>query len=66
MKGGSKDFWFVLTAETLSWFKDEEVRNGLWLINMHAKSQRLKFISWNKLLMFCMKMGQKKIVSYEK
>ena len=27
MKGGSKDFWFVLTAESLSWFKDEEVRN---------------------------------------
>ena len=25
MKGGSKDFWFVLTAESLSWFKDEEV-----------------------------------------
>lgn len=25
MKGGSKDFWFVLTAENLSWFKDEEV-----------------------------------------
>lgn len=26
MKGGSKDFWFVLTAESLSWYKDEEVR----------------------------------------
>ena len=25
MKGGSKDFWFVLTAESLAWFKDEEV-----------------------------------------
>lgn len=25
MKGGSKDYWFVLTAESLSWFKDEEV-----------------------------------------
>ena len=25
IKGGSKDFWFVLTAENLSWFKDEEV-----------------------------------------
>lgn len=25
MKGGSKDFWFVLTAESLSWFRDEEV-----------------------------------------
>jgi dynamin GTPase len=26
IKGGSKDFWFVLTAENLSWFKDDEVR----------------------------------------
>jgi hypothetical protein len=25
MKGGSKEFWFVLTAESLAWFKDEEV-----------------------------------------
>lgn len=27
MKGGSKDYWFVLTAESLSWYKDEEVRS---------------------------------------
>ena len=25
MKGGSRDYWFVLTSETLSWYKDEEV-----------------------------------------
>ena len=25
MKGGAKDYWFVLTAETLSWYKDDEV-----------------------------------------
>ena len=24
--GGSRDYWFVLTSESLSWFKDEEVR----------------------------------------
>ncbi|KAK2498338.1 hypothetical protein MC885_000968 [Smutsia gigantea] len=24
MKGGSKEYWFVLTAESLSWYKDEE------------------------------------------
>uniref|UniRef100_A0A674GFC4 dynamin GTPase n=1 Tax=Taeniopygia guttata TaxID=59729 RepID=A0A674GFC4_TAEGU len=28
MKGGSKEYWFVLTAESLSWYKDEEVRPG--------------------------------------
>ncbi len=25
MKGGAKEYWFVLTAESLSWYKDEEV-----------------------------------------
>jgi hypothetical protein len=29
MKGGSKEYWFVLTAESLSWYKDEEV-SGRW------------------------------------
>ncbi|EPY83286.1 dynamin-1 [Camelus ferus] len=24
MKGGSKEYWFVLTAENLSWYKDDE------------------------------------------
>ncbi|KAF4520280.1 hypothetical protein B566_EDAN010227 [Ephemera danica] len=24
MKGGSRDYWFVLTSESISWFKDEE------------------------------------------
>lgn len=27
MKGGAKEYWFVLTAESLSWFKDDEVRS---------------------------------------
>lgn len=26
MKGGAKEYWFILTAESLSWFKDDEVR----------------------------------------
>ncbi len=28
MKGGSKEYWFVLTAESLSWFKDDEVSHS--------------------------------------
>ncbi|KAL5012567.1 hypothetical protein ScPMuIL_011118 [Solemya velum] len=32
MKGGSKDFWFVLTAETLSWFKDQEEKEKRYLL----------------------------------
>ena len=26
MRGGSRDYWFVLTSESLSWFKDDEVK----------------------------------------
>lgn len=29
MKGGSRDYWFVLTSENISWFKDEEVSVSL-------------------------------------
>lgn len=25
VRGGSQDFWFVLTSDSLSWFKDDEV-----------------------------------------
>uniref|UniRef100_M3YP69 dynamin GTPase n=1 Tax=Mustela putorius furo TaxID=9669 RepID=M3YP69_MUSPF len=27
MKGGSKEYWFVLTAENLSWYKDDETHS---------------------------------------
>uniref|UniRef100_A0A4W5NIP7 Uncharacterized protein n=1 Tax=Hucho hucho TaxID=62062 RepID=A0A4W5NIP7_9TELE len=40
MKGGSKDYWFVLTAESLSWYKDEEVRGRVCVLHVQA---RLKF-----------------------
>lgn len=30
MKGGSRDYWFVLTSESISWYKDEEV--GIFLL----------------------------------
>lgn len=33
-KGGSKDYWFVLTAETLSWFKDEEEKDKKYMVNL--------------------------------
>ncbi len=26
MRGGSRDYWFVLTSESLSWYKDDEVK----------------------------------------
>ncbi|KAJ7989610.1 hypothetical protein DPEC_G00306310 [Dallia pectoralis] len=32
MKGGSKEFWFVLTAESLSWYKDEEEKEKKYML----------------------------------
>ena len=34
LKGGAKDYWFVLTSESLSWFKDEEVKCLVHQINI--------------------------------
>ncbi|KAM7009503.1 LOW QUALITY PROTEIN: dynamin-2-like [Tautogolabrus adspersus] len=32
MKGGSKDYWFVLTAESFSWYKDEEEKEKKYML----------------------------------
>ncbi|XP_072014717.1 dynamin-1-like isoform X3 [Amphiura filiformis] len=32
MRGGSKDYWFVLTAESISWFKDEEEKEKKYML----------------------------------
>ncbi|XP_064649939.1 dynamin-1-like isoform X4 [Lineus longissimus] len=32
MKGGSKEFWFVLTAENLSWYKDQEEKEQKYVL----------------------------------
>ncbi|XP_071801870.1 dynamin-1-like isoform X4 [Asterias amurensis] len=32
MKGGSKDYWFVLTAESISWFKDAEEKDKKYML----------------------------------
>uniref|UniRef100_A0A8C1UXW9 dynamin GTPase n=1 Tax=Cyprinus carpio TaxID=7962 RepID=A0A8C1UXW9_CYPCA len=32
MKGGSKAYWFVLTAESLSWYKDEEEKEKKYML----------------------------------
>ncbi|XP_071035854.1 dynamin isoform X7 [Parasteatoda tepidariorum] len=34
MKGGSRDYWFVLTSETLSWFKDEEEKEKKYMLQL--------------------------------
>ncbi|RWS15160.1 dynamin-like protein [Dinothrombium tinctorium] len=32
MKGGSRDYWFVLTSDSLSWFKDEEEKDKKYML----------------------------------
>ncbi|KAK8734306.1 hypothetical protein OTU49_006115 [Cherax quadricarinatus] len=32
MKGGSRDYWFVLASESLSWFKDEDERDKKYML----------------------------------
>ncbi|TNM87476.1 hypothetical protein fugu_005697 [Takifugu bimaculatus] len=32
MKGGAKEYWFVLTAESLSWFKDDEEKEKKYMM----------------------------------
>ncbi|XP_022700066.1 dynamin-like isoform X3 [Varroa jacobsoni] len=32
MKGGSRDYWFVLTSESLSWYKDEEEKEKKYML----------------------------------
>eukprot|EP00088_Acartia_fossae_P009992 TRINITY_DN1489_c0_g2_i6.p1 TRINITY_DN1489_c0_g2~~TRINITY_DN1489_c0_g2_i6.p1 ORF type:complete len:866 (+),score=296.20 TRINITY_DN1489_c0_g2_i6:201-2798(+) len=34
MKGGSRDYWFVLTSESLSWFKDEEEKDKKYMLSL--------------------------------
>lgn len=34
MKGGARKYWFILTTQTLSWFKDDSVRRS------HSKGVR--------------------------
>ncbi|CAO2597945.1 Dnm1 [Lemmus lemmus] len=34
MKGGSKEYWFVLTAENLSWYKDDEEKEKKYMLSV--------------------------------
>merc|ERR1711953_1662140 len=40
MKGGSRDYWFVLTSESLSWFKDEEERDKKFMLPLDSLKLR--------------------------
>ncbi|XP_026160533.1 dynamin 3a isoform X2 [Mastacembelus armatus] len=32
MKGGAKEYWFILTAQSLSWFKDDEEKEKKYML----------------------------------
>lgn len=32
MRGGSKEYWFVLNSESLSWFKDDEEKDKKYML----------------------------------
>nr|CAH7730574.1 unnamed protein product [Callosobruchus chinensis] len=40
MKGGSRDYWFVLTSESLSWYKDEEEREKKYMLPLDGLKLR--------------------------
>ncbi|TPP55853.1 Dynamin [Fasciola gigantica] len=39
-RGGSRYFWFVLTADTLRWFKDDEEREVKYVLQLDGLKQR--------------------------
>ncbi|KAJ0019053.1 hypothetical protein NQD34_006622 [Periophthalmus magnuspinnatus] len=48
MKGGAKDYWFVLTAEALSWYKDDEEKEKKYMLpvdNLKLKDIEKSFMS---------------------
>ncbi|XP_026462218.1 dynamin [Ctenocephalides felis] len=40
MKGGSRDYWFVLTSENVSWYKDEEEREKKYMLSLDGLKLR--------------------------
>lgn len=40
IRGGSKDYWFVLDAEALSWYKDNEEKDKKYMLNLDGLKMR--------------------------
>jgi len=40
MKGGSRDYWFVLSSENISWFKDEEEKDKKYMLSLDGLKLR--------------------------
>lgn len=44
MKGGSRDYWFVLTSESLSWYKDEEEKDKKYMLPLDGLKIKVPFL----------------------
>lgn len=42
MRGGTKEFWFVLTAESVAWFKDDEEKDKKYMIQLTGDTLKLR------------------------
>ncbi|XP_056619934.1 dynamin 3a isoform X1 [Triplophysa dalaica] len=48
IKGGARDYWFVLTAESLSWYKDDEEKEKKYMLlldNLKVRDIEKSFMS---------------------
>ncbi|XP_029285121.1 dynamin 3a isoform X2 [Cottoperca gobio] len=48
MKGGAKEYWFILSAESLSWFKDDEEKEKKYMLpldNLKLRDVEKSFMS---------------------
>ncbi|XP_047442426.1 dynamin 3a isoform X2 [Mugil cephalus] len=48
MKGGAKEYWFILSAETLSWYKDDEEKEKKYMLpldNLKLRDVEKSFMS---------------------
>lgn len=45
MKGGSRDYWFVLTSESLSWFKDEEEKDKKYMLSLDGLKIKVRLVA---------------------
>ena len=56
MKGGSRDYWFVLTSESISWFKDEEEKDKKYMLPLDGLKIKVRTNAWGMRL---------RIINYE-
>ncbi|XP_034036310.1 dynamin-3-like [Thalassophryne amazonica] len=56
MKGGTKEYWFALTAENLSWFKDDQEKKMKYMLpldNLKVRDVERSFMSTKYIFALC-------------